>query len=336
MSLHEQHQVSRKTAVAPATEGPLARALPLRRRERKKPSPVVAHARKHQSVAFAAVLDLFLMAAVCVAYIFTFDFGISQAVARSDLRGLIVHQAIIVASLSLLMLPCAHYYGLYRLYLPILETALAALKTGITATTGMAAIFYLSGTGKSARSNLFVIAGCSTVALAGKHVLLRVHARRTKIRDEQITNVLVVGAGKVGFELAETLKLSPAHRVIGFLDDYRHEARVLGNSNDLARIARQYFIDEVIVTIPSQRDLVKRIVLEARKLRLDVNVVPELYDGIAANAPVEHVAHLPVSVLHREPIPATGLRLKRICDVILACLLLLMLGAPISAGRSPT
>jgi exopolysaccharide biosynthesis polyprenyl glycosylphosphotransferase len=68
------------------------------------------------------------------------------------------------------------------------------------------------------------------------------------------------------------------------------------------------------------------VALQARMLRLDVKVVPELYDGIASNAPVEYLAHLPVRVLHREPIPATGWMLKRICDVTIAGLLLLGTG----------
>ncbi|MGC2696400.1 MAG: sugar transferase [Candidatus Angelobacter sp.] len=327
MNLYAKREMPRKTSVATSEERPLARALPVRRKEKKAARVTQAQTKKNQSVAFAAMIDLILMVGICAVYLFSFDISISEAISRVDLRGLVLHQVMIIVIYSFLMLPCAHYYGLYRHYLPILETALAALKTGMTATAGMAALFYLSGTGRSARSNLLVIAGCATLALTGRHVLLRVRARRTRIRDEQMTNVLIVGAGKVGMDLAQNLKLSPGHRVIGFLDDLRGDARVLGSSNDLAEIARRYFIDEVMVTIPSQRDLVKKIVLEARKLRLDVKVVPELYDGIAANAPVEYVAHLPVSVLHREPIRATGLKLKRICDVLL-CSLMLVVTAP--------
>lgn len=173
-------------------------------------------------------------------------------------------------------------------------------------------------------SALFFVVGWSMVAAVGAHALRRVYRRLVGDRDEHMTNVLIVGAGAIGMELAQHLKQSRAHRVIGFLDDHRQgDPQVLGSFIDLPEIARQYFIDEVVVTIPSHRELVKKVVLQARMLRLDVKVVSELYDGIASNAPVEDLAHLPVRVLHREPIPAASWMLKRICDVAAAGLLLL-------------
>ncbi len=329
MSSHGQHEMTGRATVTSPADRALARALPVRRKETKGPRLNVVRRRREQSAGFAATIDFLLISLVAGLYLILLDIGISPAVAGKDLRELVLHQAIFVVVYSVVMLPCAHYYGLYRHYLPILESALAAVKAGVTATIAMSAFFYLSGTGRSAHSTLFVIAGCATVAVAGRHVLGRVRVLKARVKDEQIANVLIVGAGRVGMELAQQLKQDPGHRVIGFLDDnLQDDARVLGSSNDLAEIARQYFIDEVVVTIPSRRELVKKVVLEARKLRLDVKVIPEMYDGIAANAPVEYLAHLPVHVLHREPIPATGWMLKRMCDVVLASLLL-MVTAPL-------
>jgi exopolysaccharide biosynthesis polyprenyl glycosylphosphotransferase len=104
---------------------------------------------------------------------------------------------------------------------------------------------------------------------------------------------------------------------MGFLDaNHYGDPRVLGKTEDLARVARQEFIDEVFVTIPSERELVKKIVLQARHLNLNVKVVPELYDGLAWLSPVEFVGDFPVRVLHREPIPGFRLFLKRLTDII--------------------
>ena len=241
-----------------------------------------------------------------------------------NIHGLFLQQWLGVAIYACLFLACANFYRLYRHHLPIIDTALAAFMSVLTAAMAMAAFFYVTNTGKNTRSAMFFVVGWTMVATAGSNVLRRIYGRRARVRDEQMTNVLIVGAGAIGMELAQHLKQSPGHRVIGFLDDNRQDdPHVLGPSTDLPEIARQYFIDEVVVTIPSQRELVKKVALQARMLRLDVKVVPELYDGIASNAPVEYLAHLPVRVLHREPIPATGWMLKRVCDVAIAGLLLL-------------
>ncbi len=310
---------------ATVTRGTLGRALPARRKmERAQRLVLVPQGRRAHSAGFAAILDFVLIIIVGGAYILRSHGTLPGVVDWLNVHGFFFHQWLVVVVYAVLFVACADYYGLYRYQLPIIDTALAATKSALTAAVVMAACFYLAGAGKNTRPTLFVVAGLAMVAASAQHVALRVYARRAVVRDEHIINVLIVGAGAIGVELAQHLKQSPGHRVIGFLDDHRvDDPRVLGSSNDLPEIARQYFIDEVVVTIPSQRELVKRVALEARTLRLDVKVVPELYDGIASNAAVEYLAHLPVRVLHREPIPATGWMFKRICDVTIAGLLLL-------------
>jgi exopolysaccharide biosynthesis polyprenyl glycosylphosphotransferase len=280
--------------------------------------------RRTHSAGFAAIVDFALIISAGGAYILRSHGTLPEVVDCLNIHGFFFHQWLVVAIYAVLFAASANYYRLYRDQLPIIDTGLAATKSALTAAMVMAAFFYLAGTGKNTRPTLFVVAGLTMVAASARHVLRRVYARRALVRDEHMINVLIVGAGAIGVELAQHLKQSPGYRVIGFLDDHMaDDPRVLGSSNDLPEIARQYFIDEVVVAIPSQRELVKKVALEARMLRLDVKVVPELYDGIAANAPVEYLAHLPVRVLHREPIPATGWMLKRICDVTIAGLLLL-------------
>jgi exopolysaccharide biosynthesis polyprenyl glycosylphosphotransferase len=293
--------------------------------ERAASLALVPQGRRGQSAGFAAVVDFALIIIIGGAYVLRSHGAWPEVADWLNIRGLFFRQCLVVAVYASLSVACADYYRLYRYQLPIIDTALAAAKSALTAAMAMAAFFYVAGAGTNTRRTLFFVAGMTMVVAATRHVLRRVYVRRAVVRDEHMINVLIVGAGAIGVELAQHLKQSPGHRVIGFLDDHREDdPRVLGSSNDLAEIARQYFIDEVVVTIPSQRELVKKVALEARMLRLDVKVVPELYDGIASNAPVEYLAHLPVRVLHHEPIPATGWMLKRICDVVIAGFLLLV------------
>jgi len=68
---------------------------------------------------------------------------------------------------------------------------------------------------------------------------------------------------------------------------------------------------------------VKGIAIIARQYRLDVKVVPELYDGLGWHAPILYVGDFPVMDLYWQPIPAFGLWVKRIFDVGFSAFVLL-------------
>lgn len=136
-----------------------------------------------------------------------------------------------------------------------------------------------------------------------------------------VRHALIVGAGKTGRAVAEALSRHKRLGVLvcGFLDqDHMGEPSVLGSIEDLPRVARAVFADEIIVTNPSERDLVQRAIAMARANRLDVKLVPELFDTTGRQPVIEYLGNLPVMALHEEPIPAAGLFIKRCLDVIVA------------------
>jgi exopolysaccharide biosynthesis polyprenyl glycosylphosphotransferase len=147
-------------------------------------------------------------------------------------------------------------------------------------------------------------------------------------RNGDVRNVLIVGAGGVGRRMASYMERHPeAGRIVsGFLDNERPLGNgVVGRVSDLARMARTSFIDEVILAAPRDRALTVQVVREAQRLRLDVEIVPELYGYRPAEAEFESLADLPVICLHAERLPAAGLMLKRLLDVVVAALTLLIL-----------
>ena len=128
-----------------------------------------------------------------------------------------------------------------------------------------------------------------------------------------------MGAGKVGQLFAAYLEQNPGwgYEVRGFLDsNFLDDPRVLGDISDLGRVARKEFIDEIFITILSERELVKRVVLEAHQLGICSKVIPELYDGLAWQKPVESLGEFNVRVMYREPIPAPELLFKRLMDIV--------------------
>ncbi len=163
--------------------------------------------------------------------------------------------------------------------------------------------------------------------LAGWRYAKRHYVLRRVQRGEGVSRVLIVGAGKLGRALASWFESNRqlGYEVCGFLDPHPNgDARVLGSVRDLRNIALGQFADQLFVTLPADREMVKDIFLEARRLRLSMNVVPDLYDGLGWRAPVETIGGFPVIELHGEPIPVLGLAVKRAIDLVGASLLFIM------------
>lgn len=207
------------------------------------------------------------------------------------------------------------------------------LKGVLFATTLLIAFIYLSGV-KTVSRLIVVLAGILVclVMMAWRSIRERgVEARACA--GKGVRNVLIVGAGSVGRELARQLEEN-SHwglRVKGFVDQNGNGAsHILGKPEDIDNLIRANFVEEVFITVPTQRNLVKSIAVEARKLRCNVRVVPDLYDGLGWFAPVEHLGKFPILELCGEPIPRIGLLIKRLMDVVLSSLALICL-APVFA-----
>ena len=225
---------------------------------------------------------------------------------------------------------CLHGQGLYKKQLrSMYDEAMAVCRAMAVSTVLLSFFVYVSGVKNVSRLLLGIDAIAVTTTLiiwrlckdsAVRHQLAQGHGAR---------NVLIVGAGKVGRALARYFDehAELGYRVKGFLDNrvLSNDARMLGTLADLRRVARAQFIDEVVITIPSERDVVKAVALEARRNRLDVKVVPELYDGLGWQAAVEYVGDFMVLALHREPISPIGVLAKRAVDIVVSSLALLLL-----------
>ena len=140
--------------------------------------------------------------------------------------------------------------------------------------------------------------------------------------QRNVRNVLIIGAGMVGRELAAHLSqdLTGRHVLMGFLDeDEPVGGEVKGRVEDLSRIVRTDFVDEIILTTPQQPDVARRVIREARRNQIDVKVVPDLF-GFEPDDPLvfEKIGNIPVLTLREERLPTFFLFLKRTVDTVIA------------------
>ncbi len=145
-------------------------------------------------------------------------------------------------------------------------------------------------------------------------------------------SVLIVGSGRVAHALRNHLE-SMRHlgfRFRGFIalseaEVEAGDADIIGDVTNCLALARALFVDEIFISVPAEKKTVMALVQESREMGIDVRVVPDLYDGLAWNAPIEYIGQFPTIPLHRREFPVGAFLLKRVLDITASLLGLLIL-----------
>ncbi|WP_079913843.1 sugar transferase [Paenibacillus sp. 32352] len=147
-------------------------------------------------------------------------------------------------------------------------------------------------------------------------------------------NVVIVGAGKVGKSLMDELinYRYLGYNIVGFVDDNEYkdidDYRFLGPISKLSEILKEHLVEEIIVTIPSEREIVNKIITDLRKLDIQIKIVPDLYNLVMSTVQIGNINTLPVVTLVKTPMRGVGLAVKRLIDIV-ASLLLILIISPI-------
>jgi exopolysaccharide biosynthesis polyprenyl glycosylphosphotransferase len=147
-------------------------------------------------------------------------------------------------------------------------------------------------------------------------------------------NVLIVGTGPEAHALRHHLESIRhlGYTFKGFIEFPGVSSRlsattgdVVGTLDTLFQHARKQFVDEIFFTTPCERSIVQETLEKARMHGVDLRVVPDLYDGLGWNSPIEYIGQFPTIPLHRGHVPELGFMLKRVLDVFFSSILLLVL-----------
>jgi exopolysaccharide biosynthesis polyprenyl glycosylphosphotransferase len=233
-----------------------------------------------------------------------------------------------------------HSYGLYA---PIenrtgLHEQRMTVQASLTAGLILCGSLYVLQAESVSRLVVILLVLLTAVLLCIRRAIWR-HMVYSRYRAGLETrNVLIVGAGRVAHALRNHLE-SLQHlgfRFKGFVAMTDREAEsgdadIIGNLKNCLPLARSLFVDEIFLSIPADKKLVISLVEEARAAGIDVRVVPDLYDGLAWNAPIEYIGQFPTIPLHRREFPIGAFLMKRILDMSLALLALAVLSPLIAA-----
>ncbi|HYL97726.1 MAG TPA: sugar transferase [Blastocatellia bacterium] len=271
-------------------------------------------------------VDLFL---VCLNSILVFFLRFSSG--GNTLQGISVlhYLGFLVLYMVLVGVFCQNQ-GLYLTSQTIgpLDESFSILKGVFFSTLFLATFIYLSGDKSISRLVVGLSGVLNVITLPAWRFWKRKADKLRVLSGRDGRNVLIVGAGDVGQALARYFDEHKylGYVVKGFLDqNHNSDPRILGKVEALSKLVLTEFIDEVFITIPSERELVSEVFLEARQHHLAVNVVPEMFDGLGWRVPIHYIGGFPVMQLLREPIPELGLFIKRFMDIVLSAVSIIAL-----------
>jgi len=206
----------------------------------------------------------------------------------------------------------------------------ASLGAGLLLTGAL----YLLHADDIPRRIVLITIGLVTLALGLRRYIYRNVLYRRFSRGLGTRNVLIVGTGPEANALRRHLDTI---RYLGYAfkgyiqvpDSGKsftvEPGEVVGSLDSLFQNARKSFVDEIFFTTPCETGVIRGVLEQARASGIDLRVVPDLYDGLAWNSPVEYVGQFPTIPLHRGEVPEIALFAKRAFDLLFSAAVLTLL-----------
>ncbi|RED57648.1 sugar transferase [Cohnella lupini] len=172
---------------------------------------------------------------------------------------------------------------------------------------------------------LFVIAMLSEtlIWLGAKRLIMSSLYRRGSLRS----NILIVGAGRVGMEVQTKISEFKGNKncIVGFLDDNKVGNEVIGRTEDLEKILKKIRVDTIYITIPSEKHVIESMIHTIYKYDVDIRIIPEMFDRMATVFAFRNDLEYPCLQIVKTPLRGLNVLLKRVADICGSSFLLLLL-----------
>jgi len=175
------------------------------------------------------------------------------------------------------------------------------------------------------------------VAVRMGHTFIRKQASQAEGRRSAV----VIGAGDLGAKVARALTRSPTQGIdfLGYFDD-RNDGRLnpesaghrLGNLAQAADHIRLHGVKEVFITLPlgSQPRIIS-LLEHLQETTASIYFVPDVFGISIIQGRLQDMSGVPVVGICETPFTGTNRLIKRLSDIVIALLLLLLL-APVMAA----
>jgi len=149
-------------------------------------------------------------------------------------------------------------------------------------------------------------------------------------------NTLIVGSNEKAVEIYQDIinqEKSTGNNIIGFIPVNDKNGTQLsrfipqfGSLSDLKNIVNQYKIEEVIIALESsEHDSINRIMNILNECQVVIKAIPDLHDILTGKVKIETIYGTPLIRITHDLMPHWQLNVKRIIDLILSILALVIL-----------
>jgi exopolysaccharide biosynthesis polyprenyl glycosylphosphotransferase len=244
----------------------------------------------------------------------------------------------------LLMLPlwvvAAKLYGLYERDEEHVDHSTIDEVVGVFHLVTLGAWFYFVAAWAGGLANphvprLIAFWLFATVLVAAARGLARGLARRSSL---YLQNTIIIGAGHIGQLAARKLLQHPEYGInlVGFVDEHPRPRRaelehlaILGSTDRLAEIVTLLDVERVIIAFAeSTHDELLATIRQLRKLDVQIDVVPRLFEILGPKAGIHTFEGLPLVGLPPAKLSRSSRLLKRSLDYVVA-MAMLMTVAPL-------
>ncbi len=179
--------------------------------------------------------------------------------------------------------------------------------------------------------------------IAGGRIAYRLLIRWLRRHGWHTRGFAIVGANELGFQLARTVENSPQMglKLVGFYDDRPPDRRVsvpddvgqcLGNLDDLLEAARDGRVHMIYITLPLRAEQrIKSVLARLADTTASVYMVPDFFVFELLHSRWTNIGGLPAVSIFETPLYGVGGAIKRVLDVVLASVFLLLAALPMLA-----
>jgi len=173
------------------------------------------------------------------------------------------------------------------------------------------------------------------VVMFGAHLLTPVLLPRLLAAEGLKRVAVIAGGGSLGMNLADRIADSPllGVSVAGFFDERAPERldpnvreRLLGSVDSLADYVKTHRVDLIYVTLPmSSQPRIMKLCDELRDTTASIYFVPDIFVFDLIQGRMDTIGGLPVMAICETPFFGVNAMTKRLSDVILASLILVLI-----------
>jgi exopolysaccharide biosynthesis polyprenyl glycosylphosphotransferase len=229
----------------------------------------------------------------------------------------------------------ARRYGLYGQILKsshgsqeLRMTAQACLNAGMS----VCGALYMTRDLAISRALVLLLTFSAMIFLCASRTICRVSRYRQYDRGLATRHVAILGASQLGRALGRQISRDArlGYTLRGYIRVPECESRsdasglqVIGELGQLGRLARKYFLDEIVIAEQYPIQTAIAILKEAGHLGIDVRTLSGFYTDLAPHSGIEYLGFFPLVALHRNVPRNIAVALKRAGDILLSLLALI-------------